>query len=131
MTLHELFPPSLAPAFRLVGMQLVHLDVTREEGSGDKREGRAQHFHRSFHQKEVYSCAMWSDATMEKRSAAAWVKDGGGWGESAREREDGGEERAEKAETEGDSKGLITAYHLEYNLYRTNLQRDSTRTVGG
>lgn len=86
MTLHELFPPSLAPVFRLVGTQLVHLDVTGEEGFGDKRGGRAQHFHRSFHQKEVYSCAMWSDATMEKRSAAAWVEDGG---ESASECERG------------------------------------------
>lgn len=67
MTLHELFPPSLAPVFRLVGAQLIHLDVTREEGCGDK--GRAQHLHWSFHQKEVYSCAMWSDATMEKNAA--------------------------------------------------------------
>lgn len=48
-------------------------------------------------------------------------------GERAREREKGGgggEDSAEKAETEGDSKGLITGYHLDYNLYHTNLQRD-------
>lgn len=68
--------------------------------------------------KEVYSCAMWSDATTEKCSAAARFEDGG---EGGRECERG-RTRAEKAETEGDSKGLITAYHLEYNLYHTNLQ---------
>lgn len=39
-----------------------------------------------------------------------------------KERQAGERERVKKRETEGDSKGLITAYHLEYNLYHTNLQ---------
>lgn len=58
-------------------------------------------------------------------------------GRGKRERQTGEKERKSERrgggeterETEGDSKGLITAYHLEYNLSHTNLQWDP-HTVG-
>lgn len=114
-TLHEWFPCILVSARGLVSARFI-CSVWQWSGTrwqNLKAVGASlQKFPRSLIARHVEWC--------NARNAARQLE----WGQK-REGEGRLEDRVRrKAETEGDSKGLITAYHLEYNLYHTNLQWD-------
>lgn len=114
-TLHEWFPCILVSARGLVSARFI-CSVWQWSGTrwqNLKAVGASlQKFPRSLIARHVEWC--------NARNAARQLE----WGQK-REGEGRLEERVRrKAETEGDSKGLITAYHLEYNLYHTSLQWD-------